>query len=190
MVHHTRLDCTIGAAGLMRQALAQALHHARHRSGLPAPPHRSAADAQRARRPGPRVRGGDGARCCALARAFDAAQHAPRPRRFARIATAVGKYWVCKRAPALRRRGAGMPRRQRLRRGIDRCPGSTARLRSTPSGRARATSSAWTCCAPCDASPRRWRLCVAELDLARGGDRRYDRFLDRLDGGLEPRRGA
>src|SRR5947209_8245868 len=31
MVNHTRLDCAIAAAGLMRQALAQAAHHANHR---------------------------------------------------------------------------------------------------------------------------------------------------------------
>ncbi|WP_157889189.1 isovaleryl-CoA dehydrogenase [Herminiimonas arsenitoxidans] len=37
MANHTRLDCVIGSAGLMRNALVQAIHHARHRSafGLP-----------------------------------------------------------------------------------------------------------------------------------------------------------
>lgn len=34
MVHHTRLDCTMAAAGLMRQALVQAVHHARHRTAF------------------------------------------------------------------------------------------------------------------------------------------------------------
>src|SRR5215831_4096726 len=34
MVHHTRLDCAIGAAALMRQALAQAVHHACHRKAF------------------------------------------------------------------------------------------------------------------------------------------------------------
>src|SRR5204862_7097921 len=32
MVQLTRLDCAYASAGLMRMALAQALHHARHRS--------------------------------------------------------------------------------------------------------------------------------------------------------------
>src|SRR6516225_11614311 len=32
MVQLTRLDCAIGSAGLMRMALAQAVHHTRHRS--------------------------------------------------------------------------------------------------------------------------------------------------------------
>src|SRR5207244_12859118 len=34
MVHHTRLDCAIAGAALMRQALVQALHHARHRKAF------------------------------------------------------------------------------------------------------------------------------------------------------------
>ncbi|MFX6040816.1 acyl-CoA dehydrogenase family protein, partial [Acinetobacter baumannii] len=34
MANHTRLDCIIGSAALMRQALVQALHHARHRSAF------------------------------------------------------------------------------------------------------------------------------------------------------------
>jgi putative acyl-CoA dehydrogenase len=32
MGNYTRLDCCIGSSGLMRQAIAQALHHARHRT--------------------------------------------------------------------------------------------------------------------------------------------------------------
>ena len=32
MVQLTRLDCVIASAGMMRMALAQALHHARHRT--------------------------------------------------------------------------------------------------------------------------------------------------------------
>ncbi len=34
MGNHTRLDCALGSAGLMRQAVAQAIHHARHRSAF------------------------------------------------------------------------------------------------------------------------------------------------------------
>src|SRR2546422_5611032 len=34
MVNHTRLDCVIGAAAVMRQALVQAAHHCRHRSAF------------------------------------------------------------------------------------------------------------------------------------------------------------
>ena len=31
---YTRLDCVLGSAGMMRQAVVQALHHARHRTGI------------------------------------------------------------------------------------------------------------------------------------------------------------
>ncbi|MDP5008763.1 MAG: acyl-CoA dehydrogenase family protein, partial [Glaciimonas sp.] len=34
MANHTRLDCVIGSAGLMRQALVQAHHHTHHRSAF------------------------------------------------------------------------------------------------------------------------------------------------------------
>jgi putative acyl-CoA dehydrogenase len=34
MVNHTRLDCVVGSAALMRQAVAQAAHHAAHRSAF------------------------------------------------------------------------------------------------------------------------------------------------------------
>src|SRR2546428_6172736 len=34
MVNHTRLDCVIGSAALMRQAVAQATHHAAHPSAF------------------------------------------------------------------------------------------------------------------------------------------------------------
>ena len=60
MVNHTRLDCLIGSAASMR-------HGARPGDPPRAPPHRvrraagrPAADAERARRPGARVGGGDG----------------------------------------------------------------------------------------------------------------------------------
>ncbi|MEA2936130.1 MAG: putative acyl-CoA dehydrogenase, partial [Variibacter sp.] len=34
MANHTRLDCALGASGLMRQALAQAVHHASYRTAF------------------------------------------------------------------------------------------------------------------------------------------------------------
>ena len=34
MVNHTRLDCVLGAAAGMRQGVAQAIHHAAHRSAF------------------------------------------------------------------------------------------------------------------------------------------------------------
>src|SRR5207248_1005898 len=34
MVNHTRLDCVIGSAAMMRQAVVQAMHHCAHRAAL------------------------------------------------------------------------------------------------------------------------------------------------------------
>jgi putative acyl-CoA dehydrogenase len=34
MVNHTRLDCVMGSAAIVRQALAQAIHHCRHRKAF------------------------------------------------------------------------------------------------------------------------------------------------------------
>ena len=81
----------------MRRGTAQAIHHAAPPQRLRQAADRSAADAERAGRPGDRVRGRHGR--------HDAA--GPRLRRGAtatggrvrRLATAVLKYWTCKRAP-------------------------------------------------------------------------------------------
>lgn len=99
MVMLTRLDCMLGSAGLMRMALAQALHHCRHRKAfgralLEQPLMRNvladlAIEAEAALALSMRV-----------ARAVDAAPRDPAEAAFARIATAIGKFWICKRAPA------------------------------------------------------------------------------------------
>jgi putative acyl-CoA dehydrogenase len=100
MVHHTRLDCVSGSAGLMRQALSQALHHARHRNVfgrrlvdqalMECVLADLALESEAAT-----------ALMLRLARAFDEAPACEPERAFARLATAVAKYWVCKRAPAM-----------------------------------------------------------------------------------------
>ena len=100
MVHHTRLDCVSGSAGLMRQAVAQAMHHVSHREAFgrrlwDQPLMRNvladlALESEAAT-----------ALMLRLARAYDEAPGDVAARAFARIATAVGKYWVCKRAPAM-----------------------------------------------------------------------------------------
>jgi len=98
MVHHTRLDCVSASAGLMRQALLQAVHHARHRSAfgkrlIEQPLMRNVlADLALEVEAATALMG-------RLARAYDRASNDAGERAFARIATAVGKYWVCKRAP-------------------------------------------------------------------------------------------
>jgi len=98
MVHHTRLDCVSGSAGLMRQALAQAAHHAAHREAfgrrLVDQPLMSNVLADLALELEGAV-----ALMARLAQAYDHSADDENERAFARIATAVGKYWVCKRAP-------------------------------------------------------------------------------------------
>ncbi len=98
MVQHTRLDCVIGCAAIMRQALAQAAHHAAHRSAfgklLSEQPLMQnvladlAVESEAATMLMMR-----------LARAYDSDEGDSEQRAFARLATAVGKYWVCKRCP-------------------------------------------------------------------------------------------
>ncbi len=93
MVNHTRLDCVLGTAAAMRAAVEQATHHAAHRSAFG----KLLADQ-------PLMRNvladlcieSEAATLTALrlARAYDRGESA-----FARIATAVAKYWVCKRGP-------------------------------------------------------------------------------------------
>jgi putative acyl-CoA dehydrogenase len=93
MVNHTRLDCLLGSTASIRFGTVQAVHHARHRSAFGAllsdqPAMRNVlADLQLE---------SEAATATALriARAYDEAD-AP----FRRFATAVSKYWVCKRAP-------------------------------------------------------------------------------------------
>ncbi len=97
MVHHTRLDCVLAAAGLMRQALVQALHHTAHRTAF-----------QRLLSQQPLMKNvlADLAIECEaatsmamrIARGFDDGATDPSARDFARVAVAVGKYWVNKRA--------------------------------------------------------------------------------------------
>jgi putative acyl-CoA dehydrogenase len=92
MVTHTRLDCVIGTASAMRRAVAEAVHHARHRrafgalladqplmvnvlADLALESEAATATAMR------------------LARAYDEGDTLTR-----RFGTAVLKYWVCKRS--------------------------------------------------------------------------------------------
>ena len=99
MVQHTRLDCVIGSASLMRQAVVQAIHHARHRQAF-----------GRSLIAQPLMQNVLADLCLEseaatmlmmrLARSFDARDGSAAERGFARLATAVAKYWVSKRGPA------------------------------------------------------------------------------------------
>jgi putative acyl-CoA dehydrogenase len=100
MVQLTRLDCAIASAGLMRMALAQAVHHARHRFAF-----------KRALADQPLMRAvladlaldceGAAAAMIRLCRSYDLAASDPLDAARARLLTPVIKYWICKSAPAL-----------------------------------------------------------------------------------------
>lgn len=98
MVTRTRLDCVIGTAAGMRQSVAEAAWHVRHRrafgSLLVDQPAMSAVVADLALE-------SEAATVTAmrLARAYDEDSD-DAEQAFRRLATAVSKYWVCKRGPA------------------------------------------------------------------------------------------
>lgn len=100
MVALTRLDCMVGSAALMRQALVQAVHHCRHRSAfgrlLAAQPLMANVLADLALE-------SEAAMWLALrtARAIDAGGGDPVEAALARVLTPIGKYWICRRAPAV-----------------------------------------------------------------------------------------
>lgn len=100
MVTLTRLDCAVGSAGIMRAALAEAVHHVRHRKvfGRELIDHAlmrrvladMALDVAAAQ-----------ALTLRLARSYDLASRDPVEAGYARLMTPVVKYWVCKLAPQL-----------------------------------------------------------------------------------------
>ncbi len=98
MVSGTRYYCALGSAGLMRQGLIQALHHASHRSAfqkklIQQPLMRNvladlAIESEAATTLWMR-----------LGRAIGRSADDPAEAALARIGTGIGKYWICKRAP-------------------------------------------------------------------------------------------
>ncbi len=99
MVMMTRLDCMLGAAAEMRMALAQALHHARHRHSFG---QRLCDHPLMANVLADLALESEAATALAMhvAAAVDRAPRDPHQAVLARLGTALGKYWVCKRAPA------------------------------------------------------------------------------------------
>lgn len=97
MVSMTRFDCMVGSSALMRAALAQAVHHTRGRSAFGKNLHDQplmqnvladlALESEAAL-----------AFCMRLGSALDNRDNETESL-FVRLATAVGKYWICKRAP-------------------------------------------------------------------------------------------
>ena len=185
MVRHTRLDTIAAAAGLMRQAVTQAVHHATYRSAFGRPlieqPLMRNVLADLALEVEAAI-----ALAMRVARGFDEAHRDAGARIFTRVATAVAKYWVNKRAPghvyeALEcHGGAGyveesiMPRLYR-----------EAPLNSIWEG------SGNVICLDVLRSMHREPASIAlfleEVDRARGVDARLDRFVDSLKGELANR---
>jgi putative acyl-CoA dehydrogenase len=102
MANHTRLDAALASAGMMRHATVQAIHHMTHRAAfgdklIDKPLARNvladlALESEAAE-----------ALMLRIARAYDASHtqaDGEREAAFRRIATAVAKYWLCKRAPS------------------------------------------------------------------------------------------
>jgi putative acyl-CoA dehydrogenase len=182
MVNHTRLDCTIGSAGLMRQGLAQAIHHATHRSAF-----------GKALRAQPLMKNvladlaveSEAATTLMLrlARGYDDVREDPEKRSFIRIATAIGKYWVCKRGPAMVYEaleslgGAGYVEE-----------GMMPRLyREIPLGSIWEGSGNVMCLDVLRAmarEPETVPALLTELQRARGADPRYDNLVEKIEAEL------
>ncbi len=94
MVNHTRLDCLLGGATTMRNGTLEAIHHARHRTAFGA---KLVDQPAMANVLADLALESEAATATALrvARSYDDADTS-----FRRLATAVEKYWVCKRAAA------------------------------------------------------------------------------------------
>jgi putative acyl-CoA dehydrogenase len=187
MVGHTRLDCVIGTAAGMRVAVVNATHHAAHRSAFG----KKLIDQ-------PLMRNvladlcveseASTALAMRLARAYDeahadadAGDDSSDAQLFKRLATAVGKYWTCKRAPnhafeALECLGgngyveeSGMPRLYR-----------EAPLASIWEGSGNVMS--LDVLRALTRSPRSLEVFLGEVELARGADPRLDARVLELKG--------
>jgi putative acyl-CoA dehydrogenase len=185
MVGHTRLDCVIGSAAGMRVGVVGATHHAAHRSAFG----KKLIDQ-------PLMRNvladlcleseATTALAMRLARAYDEAhadaengEDSSDAQLFKRLATAVGKYWTCKRAPnhafeSLECLGgagyveeSGMPRLYR-----------EAPLASIWEGSGNVMS--LDVLRALTRSPRSLEVFVAEVEEAHGADPRLDASVRRL----------
>jgi putative acyl-CoA dehydrogenase len=173
MVNHTRLDCALGSAAQMRQAVAQAIHHARHRRAFG----RLLADqALMANVLADLAVESEAATAAALrlARAYDEGDLPLR-----RLATAVLKYWISKRAAPL------------VAEALE-CLGGNgyveewgmARLyREAPLNAIWEGSGNVQCLdvlRAVERSPESLDALLAEIEAARGADRRLDAWTERL----------
>ncbi|MBN9417508.1 DNA alkylation response protein [bacterium SCN 62-11] len=94
MVNHTRLDCVVGTTSLMRAALVQALHHCRQRSAFG----KKLADQPLMRNVlADLVLDWEAALQLMMRLAAGYGAEEEQEAHFVRLATAVSKFWVCKR---------------------------------------------------------------------------------------------
>ncbi|MBO9663356.1 acyl-CoA dehydrogenase family protein [Dokdonella sp.] len=186
MVMLTRLDCMLGSAATMRMALAHALHHTAHRHAFGK---RLIEQALMRNVLVDLAVESEAALALAMrvARAVDASARDAHEAALARVATAIGKYWVCKRAPAFVNEaqeclgGAGYVEESILPRLYRQAP-----LNSIWEGSGniqcldvlRALSRDPACGA----------ALIAELESARGLDPSYDASLPALKDALSPQR--
>jgi len=177
MVQHTRLDCAIGSAALIKSAVAQALHHARHRRAFGRPlaeqPLMQNVLADLA------IEAEAGlASALWLASTFESGA-GEAEQALSRLTTPALKFWLCKRAPMVVAESievlggnayveeSAMPRLYR-----------EAPLNSIWEG-----SGNIMCLDVLRAArrePNAVAALMAELTLARGGDARLDRHVARL----------
>jgi putative acyl-CoA dehydrogenase len=187
MVSHTRLDCVIGTAAGMRVGVVGATHHTAHRSAfgktlIDQPLMRNVLadlclESEAATALAMRLaRAHDDARADA-----DAGEDQSDAQLFKRLATAVGKFWTCKRAPnhafeSLECLGgagyveeSGMPRLYR-----------EAPLASIWEGSGNVMS--LDVLRALTRSPRSLEVFFDEVELAHGGDQRLDARVHDLKG--------
>ncbi len=179
MVRHTRLDCAIGSAASLRRALAEALHHTSRRAAFG----RCLIDQ-------PLMQNvladlcleSEAATALALrlARSFDEAGGNEDAARFSRLATAIGKYWITRRAIGV------------VAEALE-CLGGNGYIEDWPLARLYRDiplNSIWEgsgnvhCLDALRAvrkDPATLEAVLAEIRVARGGNRQLDRFLGRLE---------
>jgi putative acyl-CoA dehydrogenase len=185
MVGHTRLDCAIGAAAGMRWAVASATHHAAHRAAfgkllIDQPLMQNVladlcVESEAAT-----------AMAMRLARAYDDAaqdeldgEQATAAQLFKRLATAVSKYWLCKRVVA----HAGEALECFGGNGYVEASGMPRMYREAPLGSIWEGSGNVICLDVLRAlarTPAALEAFFDELALARGAEPRLDAYIDSL----------
>ena len=166
---------------MMRRVVAEAIWHARHRSGVRRAARRSSrrwSTCSPTSRSSPRPRRSSALR---IARAFDSDD--PDEAAFRRLALAVMKYWVCKRGAPLAAEALE-------------CLGGNGYVEEAPMAqfyRDIQIGTVWEgsgnvialdVLRALGASPRAPRAFLAECELAAGADRRFDAHLERVREGL------